>query len=97
MLLGIVTLIRVGMLLKAWGPMLVTGRPLVVLGMDRLSLVPVYPVMVITPLFVVKLNWACTAAGSTKSSNDTSLATQASRRPGNTVLSFCLSFSMVKI
>jgi hypothetical protein len=40
---------------------------------------PVYPVMVIVPLLVVKVNWACTAAGSANNSSSTvsSLATQA--------------------
>ena len=34
-------------------PMLVTGRPLIVLGMVTAPLEPVYPVMVMVPLFVM--------------------------------------------
>ena len=42
--------------------MLVTGRSLIVLGMVTDRGGPVYPVMVIVPLLVVKVNWACTVA-----------------------------------
>jgi len=41
----------------------VTGRPLVVLGMVTAPPEPVYPVIVTAPLLVVKVNWACNAAG----------------------------------
>jgi hypothetical protein len=43
--------------------MLVTGQPLVVSGIVISPSDPVYPVMVIAPLLVVKVNWACTTAG----------------------------------
>src|ERR1035441_2393076 len=38
---------------------------------------PVYPVMVIAPLFVVKVNWACITAGSASSNSASSLVAQA--------------------
>src|ERR1039458_1391038 len=57
--------------------MLVTGRPLIVLGMVTAPPGPVYPVMVIAPLFVVKVNSACTTAGSANSSSASSLVAQA--------------------
>src|ERR1035441_8512248 len=47
--------------------MLVTARPLIVLGIITAPPGPVYPVMVIAPLLVVKVNWACTTAGSVTS------------------------------
>jgi len=52
-LLGIVTLVKLGMLKKADLPMLVTGRPLIVSGMVRSPPGPVYPEIVIVPLLVV--------------------------------------------
>src|ERR1039458_10494290 len=60
-LLGIVTPVSVTQPLKALLPMLVTGRPLIVLGMVTGPPKPLYLVIVITPLFVVKLySWICT-------------------------------------
>ena len=53
---GIVTLVRLWWLWNVWSPMLVTGRPLVVLRMVAALLRPVYLVMVIVPLFVVYSN-----------------------------------------
>jgi len=49
-------------------PMLVTGEPLIVSGMVTAEFVPVYPVMVMVPLLVVKVNCPRTAAGSVNSS-----------------------------
>ena len=66
---GIVMLVRVVLELNAEFPMLVTGRPLVVLGMVTSPPGPVYPVMVIAPLLVTKVNWACTAGGRAHSSS----------------------------
>src|SRR5437867_3619483 len=48
--------------------MILTGRPLIVLGMVTAPPEPVYPVMVIAPLLVVMVNWAFTTVGSVKSS-----------------------------
>ena len=47
-----------------------TGRPLVMLGIVTAPPEPVYFVMLIVPLLVVKLNWACTVAGSAKNSRN---------------------------
>ena len=52
-LLGIVTLVRLVQSENAESPMLVTGRPSIVLGMVTSPPGPVYPVMVIVPLLVV--------------------------------------------
>ena len=52
MLLGIVTLAML-LLENARSPILVTGRPSIVLGMTTSSFMPVCPVIVIVPLFVV--------------------------------------------
>jgi hypothetical protein len=49
-LLGMVTLVRRVHQENASYPMLVTGRPLIVLGMVTAPPEPVYPVMVIAPL-----------------------------------------------
>jgi hypothetical protein len=58
--------------------MLVTGQPLVVSGMVTAPPDPVYLMMVIAPLLVVKVNCACTAAVSAKSSSSgSSLEAQA--------------------
>src|ERR1035441_8551989 len=76
-LLGIMMLVRLRHEKNAQSPMLVTGRPLVVLGMVTSPPEPVYPAMVIVPLLVVQVNWACTAAGKVKSSSGTSLVVQA--------------------
>jgi len=62
--LGIITLVTVSLKKNAESPMLVTGRPLVEMGMVTAPPGPVYPVMVIAPLFVTKMNWACTTTGS---------------------------------
>src|ERR1035441_4633575 len=43
------------------------------LGMVTALPEPLYPVMVIVPLLVVKVNWACTAAGSADSSSGSTL------------------------
>src|SRR5665213_106964 len=43
--------------------MLVTGRLLIVLGITTVPLGPLYPVMVIAPLLVVNVNWACPTVG----------------------------------
>jgi hypothetical protein len=48
--------------------MVVTGSPASVSGIVTKPFEPVYPVIVIVPLLVVKVNWACTEAGSVKSS-----------------------------
>ena len=47
---GIVTLVRVVRELNAPGAIVVTGRPLIVLGMATAPPGAVYPVMVIVPL-----------------------------------------------
>src|SRR5947208_3455847 len=67
-LLPIVTLVRL-VPENAQSPMLVTGRELIALGMVTTPPGPVYPVTVIVPLLVTKMNWACTAAGSVNSSS----------------------------
>jgi hypothetical protein len=51
-------------------PRVVIVKPLVELGMITTAFVPAYPVMVIAPLLVVKVNWASTTAGMNKSSKD---------------------------
>src|SRR5439155_19056489 len=48
--------------------MLVTGKPLVVLGIITAPPGPVYPVIVMLPLLVMNVNWACTTEGSARSS-----------------------------
>jgi len=67
-LLGIVTPVT---LLKenAVLPILTTGMLLVTAGMTTAPPGPVYFVIVSAPLLVVKVNWACTADGTDKSSN----------------------------
>src|ERR1035438_5765612 len=52
--------------------MLVTGKPSMVLGMITSPPGPVYRVMVIVPLLVVKVNWACTTTGSDNSRSGSS-------------------------
>src|ERR1017187_617505 len=64
---GITTLVSVPDTQNAFVPMLVTGKPLVLAGMTSVP-EPVNPVRVITPLLVVKLNWAFTASGRASSS-----------------------------
>src|SRR5665647_834732 len=49
--------------------MAVTCKPLIVLGMLTGPDGPVYPVMVMVPLFMVNVNCACVTAGSNMSSN----------------------------
>ena len=66
-LFGIVRLVTFVQPQNAWSPMLVTGRPFVVLGIVTAPPEPVYPVMVMVPLLVVKVYWACTTAGSANS------------------------------
>src|SRR5450756_825398 len=68
MLLGIVTLVR-PVLKNALAAMLFTDRLLIVLGMLTTPTIfpPVYPVMVIAPLLVTKVNCARTTAGSISS------------------------------
>ena len=86
-LLGIMTLAMLVLLRKALASMLVTGRPLVVSGITISAFVPVYPVTVSAPLLVVKVNWACTVAGSVKStSSGSSLAKQVVLMAGPWVL-----------
>src|ERR1039458_9778147 len=65
---GMVTLVRPEVS-NAFGPMLVTGKPLVELGITTTRLVAIYAVMVMAPLFVVRMNWACTEAGSANSAS----------------------------
>jgi hypothetical protein len=62
---------------------LVTGRPLIVLGMVTAPLRQLGHVMVIAPLLVVKVNWACTAVGSANSSSGSNFMAQAVRTAGN--------------
>src|ERR1035437_4725073 len=70
---GIVTLVTADLLWNAPVPIALTGRPLVSLGMRTPTSEPVYPVIVMAPVLVVKVNWACTTAGSANSeSNDSS-------------------------
>ena len=52
-LLGIVTLVTLDLPENAEFPMLVTGMPSMISGMVTAPPEPVYPVMVIVPLFVV--------------------------------------------
>src|SRR3954469_14724656 len=49
--------------------MRVTGNPVIILGIVTAPPGPVYPVMVIVPLLVVNVNWACTTVGKASSSN----------------------------
>ena len=72
MLSGMLTLVRLVLLENEPSPIAVTARPLVVLGITTTPPGPVYPVMVIAPLLVVKVNWAWTTAGSIKSSSSAS-------------------------
>ena len=67
MLLGIVTLVMLDLFRNAESPMLVTVKLFVVLGMFKTVGFPVYPVMVIAPLFVVKVNCACVTTGNANS------------------------------
>jgi hypothetical protein len=64
-LFGMVTLVRAAQERNASFPMVTTVRPLVVLGMITAPPEPVYDVMVIVPLLVVKVNWASAANGKT--------------------------------
>src|SRR3982751_302086 len=57
--LGIVTLSKVKHCQNAPLPIVVTGSPLIVEGIVTSPPGPVYFVMVIAPLLVVKVNWAC--------------------------------------
>jgi hypothetical protein len=50
---GIVMLIKVELELNAQESILVTGRKSIMLGMDTAPPGPVYPVMVIVPLYTV--------------------------------------------
>ena len=63
-LFGIVMLVIVLLLRKAFAPMATTGRPPIVAGIVTAPPAPVYPVMVIVLLLVEKLN-PVTAATST--------------------------------
>src|ERR1035441_1935060 len=60
-LLGMVMLVRPGRPENAPAPMLVTGRPVIVLGMVTAPPEPVYTVMVIVPLMVVQVQGPRTA------------------------------------
>src|SRR5215469_12668921 len=66
-LLGSVTLVMLTQLMKADSPMLVTGQPLVELGITTAPLEPVYPVIVTAPLLVVNVNCACSVSGKASS------------------------------
>jgi hypothetical protein len=76
-LLGIVKLARLRES-KAKFRMLVTGRLLIVPGVT-VPPEPMHSVMVMAPFLVAKMNWACTAEGSTNnsSSGGSSLVPQA--------------------
>src|ERR1035438_3379090 len=69
MLPGIMMLVRFVLPWNALIPTIVTGKPLVELGMVTAPPGPVYRVMVIAPLLVVNMNCACTTAGSTNSAS----------------------------
>lgn len=56
MLLGIVTLVTLDLFRNALIPTLVTGQPFVALGIVTSLAVPVYLVIEIAPLFVMKVN-----------------------------------------
>ena len=83
---GIVTLVKLVHGENASFPMLVTGRLLIWLGMVTVLPEPVYPMMVIVPLLVVYVNWACIAAGSASNrSSGSSLVAQPVLKPRATV------------
>jgi len=80
MLLGIVTLVMERPVNAAL-PMLVIGRPLVVLGMITILAVPVYLVIVsVLSGLVVYVYWACTTAGKA------SMAANAENNPSCAIL-----------
>ena len=62
--LGIMTLLTAGRFANAELPILVTGQPLVVSGIATVPPGPVYLVIWIAPLLVVKVNWPCATMGS---------------------------------
>src|ERR1035437_3658663 len=85
-LLGIVTLFSQAEK-NALYPMLVTGRPLVLLGIiASLRMAPVYAVMVIAPLLVANLNWAWTAMGNVQSRSKGSIQAGWTRRRSITAI-----------
>jgi hypothetical protein len=57
--LGIVTLVTFVKSPNAKYPMRVTGKPLIVAGITTSPPAPLYRVMVIVLLLVMKVNWAC--------------------------------------
>src|ERR1700685_1106496 len=71
-LVPIVTLVRVVLLRNASMAMPVIRSPLVVSGIVAVLLEPVYATMVISPLLVIKVNWACTAPGKPATNNNSS-------------------------
>jgi len=78
-LLRMVTLVRLEQERNAPSPTLATGRSLILSGMVTSPPGPVYPVMVMVPLLVVKVNWACATAGIVKSSSGRSHEAQKRR------------------
>src|ERR1035441_4144506 len=76
---GGIKLVNIVRVANARGEIPVTGRPLIVLGMVTGPTGPVYPVMMIVPLLVLQVNWACTTAGSVKSSNNNNRPARAAR------------------
>src|ERR1017187_5728862 len=97
---GIVTLDRRKEAANALFPMLVTGRPLVVLGMSTAPPEPVYPLMVIVPLLVVRMNWPSTTTGSVNSNKSGSstltrvfIRHSDSRKKGSLALSYVPFYS----
>ena len=84
-LFGIVTPARLVQVSKAWLPMLVTSRPLVVLGMITSLPRPVYAIIVIVPLLVVKLNWASTLVGNVRRSSNARIIHKAEKEQGGFV------------
>src|SRR5258708_748132 len=71
MLVTLVPIMMLVTLVEKWNAkssMRVIGRPFVRLGMVTAPPGPVYPVIVIMPLLVMKVNWAFTTAGRATSS-----------------------------
>jgi len=79
---GIVAVLRKYFPAKAEFPILVTGNPFVVSGTVKVLLKEVQPVMVMAPLFVVKISCDCAVAGSANASISEALTTRTSREWG---------------
>src|ERR1039458_954896 len=77
---GGIKLVNIVRVANARGEIPVTGRPLIVLGMVTGPTGPVYPMMMIVPLLVLQVNWACTVAGSIKRNSSNNMAVRAARR-----------------